>query len=405
MSVLPSTDHTIRISAEDDGNTTVALVLHEQVVSFLTIIPLTIAVGQARVQVAGIGGVETLEQHRKKGYSRRVLEASVLHMRRGPAALSMLYGIPDFYPKFGFATAGPEYALQVRSLSPGAPLPEGWTQRRGRPEDGTAIHRLYEQYTSHAVGAVQRPAEGAVWSRLDTTLARTEAGEADECRVVVRPGGGVEGYAWRGSHFWPVNNDFTDQFPQSLVIGEVIANSAPAADAVLAACSIWGASATTAKAEPVKDVVLSFPPQGPLYAASLRRDARLTTSSWPSENFMARTLDVYRLLKALAPELSARRRSLPSAPAATLCLETEIGAANLVITAEDIHFAADGGHEHGPTSRLRLPQTELMRLSLGAMPPDDVLNRLASPPDDRTRTLIEALFPQQHPYLHLADRI
>jgi hypothetical protein len=404
MSEPSSADHTIRFSVQDDGATSVALVVHEQVVSFLTIIPLTIAVGRARVRVDGIGGVETLEQHRKKGYSRQVLEASIAHMRRGSAALSLLYGIPDFYPKFGYATAGPEYAIQLRSLSPQAPLPAGWTQRRCRSEDAPAIHQLYEQATSRAVGAVQRPAHGEVWSRLAATLAHAHTPEEDECRVVVSPAGDVEGYAWRGAHFWPVHSDFAHRFPQSLVIGEVVAGSALAADALLATCCIWGAGATTAKAEPVKDVVLSFPPQGPLYAASLRQDTRWIISSWPAENFMARTLDVYRLLDALAPELSVRRLALPAELSATLRLITDIGSATLLVTDAGVMVRA-GEHLGAGALVLRLPQTDLMRLALGALPPDDVLDRLASPPDDRMRTVIEALFPQRRPYLYLADRI
>ncbi|HEV7215875.1 MAG TPA: GNAT family N-acetyltransferase [Chloroflexota bacterium] len=404
MSVPSSADHAIRFSVQGDGSTNVELVLHEQVVSFLTIISLTIAVGRARVRVDGIGGVETLEQHRKQGYSRQVLEASIAHMRRARAALSMLYGIPDFYPKFGYATAGPEYAIQLRSLSLLAPLPADWTQRRCRPEDAPAIHGLYEQATARAVGAVQRPAKGDVWSRLDTTLSHTDASEDDECRVVVSPAGAVEGYAWRGTHFWPVRSDFGHRFPQSLVIGEVIAGSALAADALLATCCIWGAGATTSKAEPVKDVVLSFPPQGPLYAASLRQATRWIISSWPAENFMARTLNVYRLLAALAPELSVRRQALPSALSATLRLETDIGSATLHVTDTAVTVAAGESLAAG-ASVLRLPQTDLTRLALGALPPGDVLERLESPPDDRTRALIEALFPQQRPYMHLADRV
>lgn len=404
MAVPSKASNGIRLRAEDDGSTTVELVVQQQVVSFLTIIPLTIAVGCARVRVDGIGGVETLERHRKKGYSRRVLEAAVAHMRQGPAALSFLYGIPDFYPKFGFATAGPEYALQLRRLSARAPLPAGWSQRRGVPDDAPAIHRLYERSTARAVGAVQRPASGEVWSRLAVTLAHTDPADGDECRVVVDPGGDVKGYAWRGSHFWPVRSDFVHRFPQSLVIGEVVAGSAQAADAVLALCSAWGAGASTAKDEPVKDVVLSFPPQGPLYAAALLQDTRLITSSWPAENFMARTLDVPRLLEAVAPELSARRRTLPAALPAAVRLETDIGAAGIRITDTDVTVENVAGASDVPCI-VRLPQTELMRLALGAFPPDDLLDRLESPPDARSRTLIQGLFPQRRPYLHLPDRI
>jgi hypothetical protein len=400
-----TTTSDLRFTVRDDGATGVELLVAGQVVSFLLIIPLTIAVGRARVKVDGIGGVETVEAERKRGYSRRVLEGTVRHMRQGPAALSMLYGIPDFYPKFGFATAGPDYALQLRGLSRPADLPAGWTARNCRPDDVPVIQRLYAEYTARAVGAVQRAPDGRVWSTLAALATGAKADDPDECRVVVGPSGQVDGYAWRGKHFWPVTSDFERAFPDSLVIGEVIAASTPAADAVLAVCRAWGAKATTPKGEPVKDVVLSLPPEGPLYAATLRQDARMLITSRLAEDFMARTLDVARLLRALAPELTARRGALSAAPDASLRLETEVGAATLHITAAEVRVTADEMVDHGPDTTLRLPQTELMRLALGALPPADVLNRLDPPPDDRTRTLVEGLFPQRRPYLHLPDRI
>ena len=128
------------------------------------------------------------------------------------------------------------------------------------------------------------------------------------------------------------------------------------------------------------------------------------TSSWPAENFMARTLDVGRLLAALAPELSARRRTAPTALPAAICLETDMGATVLRITDTDVSVDEGTPPADAPCV-LRLPQTELMRLALGAFPPGDLLDRLDSPPDAGMRTLVEALFPQRQPYLHLPDRI
>lgn len=34
-------------------------------------------------------------------------------MTAGDAALSMLYGIVGFYPKFGYAIAGPDYRIEI----------------------------------------------------------------------------------------------------------------------------------------------------------------------------------------------------------------------------------------------------------------------------------------------------
>ena len=395
----------IRFTERDHGVTRPELLVGGQVVSSLWLFPLTIAIGRARVRLDGIGGVETAEAHRKKGYARQVLEATIRHTREGDAALSVLYGIPDFYPKFGFATAGPDYALQLRGLARPAPLPAGWTVRRCRPEVEPAIHALYDEYTARAVGAAQRRPDGRVWSTLHALATGANAHDPDECRVVVSPAGKVEGYAWRGKHFWPVTADFERAFPNSLVIGEVIANSNAAAEAVLSVCRAWGTEETIKSGEPVKDVVLSLPPEGPIYAAALRQDACFMATSRRSEDFMARIVDVPRLLQALAPELSMRRRILPSAPPTSLRLATEIGAATLRVTDAEVADIDGSASNDGTTYTVHLPQTELMRLALGALPPSDVLDRLDPIPDEQARALLEGLFPQRHPYLHLPDRV
>src|SRR5438128_905137 len=53
---------------------------------------------------------------------------------------------------------------------------------------------------------------------------------------------------------------------------------------------------------------------------------------------------------------------------------------------------------------VRLPQTTLARLALGAYAPADPLARLERPPAGQTRALLEALFPLRHPHLSLPDR-
>jgi hypothetical protein len=394
----------VRFTRRANGTTDVELLLGDEVVSSLILIPLVIAVGCARLRVDGIGGVETKEAHRRKGYSRRVLEATVQHMRSGTAAVSLLYGIPDFYPKFGFATAGPEYALQLRDLSRAAPLPAGWSVRPCLPQDVPAVQQAYERYTAHAVGAVRRETGGQVWSRLEAVAAGTDPAETDACRVVISPEGRLDGYIWRGRHFWPVTSDFERAYPHSLVLGEVIANSTGAADAALAACRAWGAQALRPTGEPVQDVVLSLPPDGPIYAAALRQAVRFTASSWPDENFMARTLDTARLLRAMQPELTARWRALREPPTGRLVLETEVGTALLEAGPSGV-LVEESAPVPPETARMRLPQTELTRLALGALPPGDVLDRLNPPPDGWSRAFIEALFPPRHPYLHLPDRV
>ena len=109
--------------------------LGERIVSWLWIVPFTLHIGKATVRMDGIGGVNTEEDCRHRGYSRRVLEATVARMKQGDAALSMLYGIPHFYPKFGYTTAGPDHFISLSRVTEATSLPGGWRVRPFTPAD------------------------------------------------------------------------------------------------------------------------------------------------------------------------------------------------------------------------------------------------------------------------------
>lgn len=391
----------ITFALEDWGWTRVDLRRDGQSISHLHIASLTINVGVARVRVDFIAGVETDEAHRRQGCARLVLDAALARMRAGDAALSILYGIPDFYPKFGYATAGAEYLVYLTGLDRPAPMPSGWAARPLAADDLPAVRTLYERATAEAVGAVQRPIEGWTWSRLAEVVSGAVADDA--CRVVAGPGGEIEGYAWRVLSHW-AGRGLQRDHPDALVIGEAVAAHPVAADAVLAACRAWAVEASAARPEPTKEVLLSFPPEGPLAAAVLRQQARCEAISQPAADFMARTLDVQRLLRALKPELTRRAAAVPLDEAGAVRLKTELGAALLNVRGDGrVDVASDGAAADAAT--VDLPQTELMRLALGVFPPADVLNRLPMPPSAQARRLVEALFPRRHPYIHLPDRV
>ena len=64
--------------------------------------------GTAQLKMGGIAGVGTNEGYRNRGYSRRVMEDSTTFMTENGFDVAMLFGIPNFYPKFGYATVLPE---------------------------------------------------------------------------------------------------------------------------------------------------------------------------------------------------------------------------------------------------------------------------------------------------------
>jgi hypothetical protein len=207
--------------------------------------------------------------------------------------------------------------------------------------------------------------------------------------------------------------------PDALVIAEVMADGAAAADAVLTACRAWAAEDSEARTEPVKRVILGLPPEGAVAAAAMYQGAHLIRRYQRCGGSMVRVLDVGRLLEALRPELAERLRAAGSPFSGILRLQTEIGEAALLITpggitvdekqasSEPARYGAGARAHSGKTAgevAVRLPQATLARLALGAFPPEDLLTRLEKPPSERARQLLAILFPLRHPHMYLPDR-
>src|SRR5215204_413093 len=141
------------------GTSDVLLQIHGRQVSRVVIVPMVMRIGAAVVRMDGIGGVGTEEGFRNRGYSRRVMERAIEEIRRGDAALSTLFGIEDFYQKFGYDTTGPEYTVVLPLADTAAPahsLPRGWQFRPLTADDMPAVKWLYHVNTRRATGALVR---------------------------------------------------------------------------------------------------------------------------------------------------------------------------------------------------------------------------------------------------------
>ena len=105
-------------------------------VCHLWVIDHTMRIGGAHVRMAGIGDVYTNRAHRMKGYMRQLYVDTVSYMTDQGYEVSMLFGIPNFYTKFGYASSIPtvHFAIKTRDAeaagdaapgdaAPGAPVP------------------------------------------------------------------------------------------------------------------------------------------------------------------------------------------------------------------------------------------------------------------------------------------
>jgi hypothetical protein len=395
----PATSLTLQFRPE--GNATrVVLLDGERPVSWLWVIPFHLRIGCAVVRMDGIGGVGTEEDCRRRGYSRRVLEETVRWMRSGDGALSMLYGIPDYYPRFGYATAGPEHLATLPAATHA--LPRGWHCRAGSLADMPALRRLYDDSLAEAVGAALRPPGGPTWTGLVGRL-QEWADAGDELRVVQDPRGEVAAYLWRDSQHWYPRALASDH-PGAFVLGEVVVRDRHAAEAALPAAASWAAEPQPGAAPPAAELLLALPPAGALASAAMLRGATFRQAYSACGGSMARVLDTARLLRSLQPELTRRWLAAGAPLAGSLALHSETGSATL-------HYGPRGvSVERGAAGAARacvVPQAILARLALGAMDPEFLLSRTDAPSlprEGQVPRVLTLLFPPRFPHMHLPDR-
>lgn len=372
----------------DDGGTATKLLLYRdgEELSRLWIVPYTLRIGDATVRMDGIGGVGTPEEHRNKGYSRQVLTAAIDHMKAGDAALTTLYGIPDYYPRWGYETAGHEGGVRLTRLDMDNVLPDGYAMRAATGDDLAAIRAIYNVETADVVGAAVREGDDKAWRALQGAIAEGR----DECRVVVH-GGKVVAYAWTANFIWWMQNKQREQ-PTALNVGEAFASDPVAADALLAGLRQW------AEERGSSSVDLHQPAVGALGLAMRLQDTVGMTITFKDAQFMARSTGTHTLLKALEPELSRRWQERQAFWSGTVRIESDGEAVDLVV-GDGVSVASSGGEADHVVA---LSPGNLARLALGSYPPDDLLARIGV--IGEVAAVLATLFPERTPYLYPADR-
>ena len=371
----------------DRGITTVVLMRGEDRLSSTEVIPMTMQVGRARLRMDGIGGVATAEAHRHKGYSRRVQEEAVSFMTAGDAVLTTLYGIPNFYPKFGYAALGPEPIIELQSLEERVKIPEGLVIRAGAPGDLPALRLLYRDETSTAIGPLVREDDWWSWGMLEEALKP----DANQIRVVVCDNK-VVGYAWKATTCWWMEH-WTRHKPVGFKVAEAFASDAEAADAVLAMCRLWSLDE---RREPVAMVI---PVTGQVGAAARLQNVNLLERYGDEAEFMGRSTGLVALMRAMRPELESRWRPVSgSMPSFEITIVTGEERATIIGNEQGVEIEAG---VHGDV-KVAIDPGNVARLVLGGFDPNRVLERLGAPP--HVWPVLTILFPERFPYIYPADR-
>jgi predicted N-acetyltransferase YhbS len=320
-------------------------------------------VGAGRLRAAGIGAVGTHGLLRKGGLMRRTAEAAIPRMRERGYDLSILFGIPDLYEKFGYVPAWqtPTYWVEARRL-PG--------ERPSR-----ALHRF---------AARSRPDTDALYNRRSAGLAGT----------AVRPTClGRRRAEWQG-HLW--------RDPRGRTAGYVIVSTSNRKLALIdfageseEVLRVLGLLARRAGADEVRIPDLHW--DSPLARRLREGFCRLELKYAPSGGAMVRTLNLASALGNLCPEFCRLLRRSDLAgwsgalriedPRQAATLEIRRGAASLArdLAARAGHWIRGGEH--------------VVQLLIGTDEPARTMERGRIRSGGEAARLAEVLFPARHPMM------
>lgn len=127
-----------------------------QVAGALRITTDTIRLGEARLKMGGFGWVAVDDAFRKQGVATQLIEDALAYMRTHSYHVSLLFGVVDFYHRFGFSTMLSDYVTSVDVLEAETAETAPYRVRAGKPGDIRAIHKLHNQDESDIACSIVR---------------------------------------------------------------------------------------------------------------------------------------------------------------------------------------------------------------------------------------------------------
>jgi hypothetical protein len=246
-----------------------------------------------------MGGLEAVmadPAHRGRGLASACMRDAVEFMRRDGFDVSILFGIRDFYHRFGYVGCLPGYATRLRVRDLGSlrnpfavEAPKGLPSARVMKE----LLPLYEAAAKGTPASVVRDRECFAFTLHGRAFERPKRGDLSRGVVIFREKRGgkrVRAYLIMRDHAC------------------LEAGLAPGDDAAGAAVLAWLRDRCVERLE-AKLVLQDMPPAHPLTRFARRLNHSLERGfSWDG-NGMGRLIDTRAFLKKIAPELEARLAS------------------------------------------------------------------------------------------------
>ncbi len=331
----------------------------------------TLKIGEARLRMGGIGWVMTASDFRHRGVASRLLRDTMTYMRSQHYHVSMLFGIPNFYHQFGYATSLVDHSVSLDTVE-ALCCDNPFQVHRAKPGDIPAILKLHQRGESDIACTLIRSTSHVKnkWTRFSEWY-------------VLRDGQGkVVAYFLVGRH----NN--------TLRVEEGAVEEYGLAPAVIAAAG------QIAERESRARVRFMLPPPHDLSRYLQQFRATFEARRDRNAGGMMAFVDVGETLESMIPEWESRVANSPVREA-----RTEL---TLVLGGQSIRVRANrGALDIAPVSgrnKLTITNEELIHLLTGYRAVGDFFACSRTVITQDARMLGSAIFPERHPFVWEFDR-
>lgn len=332
----------------------------------------TIRLGEARLKMGGFAWVSTNARHRHKGVARALISDTLEYMRGHGYHVAMLFGIPNFYHRFGFVTTLADYAVVVDTLEACREKPANGRTRTVKPGDIKTVQKIHSDGEKDVACSLVRTA-AHMTNRWDWWK---------DAQVVMNAKGRVEGYYLARIR------------KRAYEVIEVGAENAGAANEIVAHCG------REAMREGLGQIRFLVPAAHPFAHRLLLRDSTHEMKVVHGEGGMMAFVNLPECLENVIPEWESEleRLSLHAG-------RTEV---TLVVDRQPYRVRANyGAFDITPQAgknKVGMTSAELMHLLTGYRHLPEFLDSTRRIIDADGHTLLSALFPKRDSYVWALDR-
>jgi len=237
-----------------------------------------IRIGTALVKGALVAPVATHPDHQRKGYCSAVMKNLIQYMQTQGLELSLLWGIPWLYPRYGYSPAMVKTELVIKPQQSASVETGPYESRPFKEADVPQITHIYHQNTATRTCAEVRAPTMWTWKPRSSTVT---------LEVVINTEGDVRGYFALGTDW-----------------GRPCAHEIGVQDEE--ACrDIWNRLLDTAQKKKLKEFVCLLHPSHPFTRFALHQNGEIRIRSEGGAG-MARVLNLGPLLTTMEKEWTRR---------------------------------------------------------------------------------------------------